>query len=223
MKDNGAYTQNDARTYDRDRDVEPLWHAENAYVSELVHGVGARTVLDVPVGTGRFLAFYAGARVTGVDLSDAMLLEAAARVTAEGLRNVTLTQGNVTQLPFANSAFELVMCWRLLHLLPPSVLHAAFNEMARVCGGTLCVQVYERAPQMQRTTAWAFRWMRRLALPFIGKKQLTPWSHIRAYAHSREAIEAAARAAGLGAPKRRDDLGGYEGTRVVALAWTRTS
>jgi ubiquinone/menaquinone biosynthesis C-methylase UbiE len=221
MKAHGAYTPDDARTYDADRAVEPLWHAENAYVADLVQRLRARTVLDVPVGTGRFLPFYAGARVTGVDLSDAMLAESAARIAADGLRDIALQQGSVTEMPFADRAFELVVCWRLLHLLPPPVLRAAFAEMARVCGGTLCVQVYERAPQLQRTTAWAIRWLRRLGLPFAGKKQLTPWSHITAYTHARQDIEAAAAAAGLGAPTRRDDLGGYEGTRVVAVEWTR--
>jgi ubiquinone/menaquinone biosynthesis C-methylase UbiE len=221
MKEHGAYTPDDARTYDRDREVEPLWHAENAYVADLVKQLGASTVLDVPVGTGRFLPFYAGAQVTGVDLSDAMLSIATARVAADGLRHITLQQGSVTDLPFADRAFQLVVCWRLLHLLPPLVLRAALAEMARVCNGTLCVQVYERAPQLERTTAWAKRWMRRFGLPFAGKSQLTPWSHITAYAHSRADIEAAAAASGLGSPLRRDDLGGYEGTRVVAITWAR--
>ncbi len=219
MKQHGAYTSEEARTYDRDRAAEPLWHAENAYVESLVHRLAPRAVLDVPVGTGRFLHLFGGARVEGLDLSEAMLTEASARVIELGLSDVTLRQGSVTALPFAQHAFDLVVCWRLLHLLPQDVLPAALAELARVCRGHLCVQVYERASFGQRTLARTVRWVRRFRLLFARRTQLTPWSHITAYSHTRADIEGAAIAAGLGPPEQRDDLGGYEGTRVLALSW----
>lgn len=61
--------------------------------------------------------------------------------------------------------------------------------------------------------------MRRLALGFTGRHRLTPWSHIRSYLHTREDIEQAACAAGIGVPTRRTHLGNYEGARVMALVW----
>jgi ubiquinone/menaquinone biosynthesis C-methylase UbiE len=219
MKEHGAYTPQEARTYDRDREVEPLWHAENAYVESLVRRLEPISVLDVPVGTGRFLDLYGEARVEGVDLSYAMLAEASTRVAASRHAQVTLRQGSVTSLPFADRSFDLVVCWRLLHLLPPDMLRPALAEMARVCNGQMCVQVYERAPLAQRTFARALRWLRRFRLLFSQQDRLTPWSHITSYAHSREDIQAAALGAGLGKPTQVDALGVYEGTRVFALVW----
>ena len=221
MTSHGAYTAGEARSYDSDREVEPLWHAENAYVAGLFDGRRFDSILDAPVGTGRFFDLYTSRRVVGIDLSDAMLHEAAGKAAAMSLADVTLLNASVTSLPFADSEFDLVLCWRLMHLLPPETLVPAFAELRRVCAGTLCVQVYVKAGLPHRALAWAGRWMRRFALLFSRGRRLTPWSHITAYAHSRDTFRDAADAAGLGAPTRVDDLGAYEGTRVVAMIWTR--
>ncbi|MDM0121765.1 class I SAM-dependent methyltransferase [Variovorax arabinosiphilus] len=219
MKEHGAYSSSEAATYEADRAVEPLWHLENAFVRALLARSVADTVLDAPVGTGRFLDLYEGRAVTGIDLSTSMLDEASKRATSLGLSNVALRQSSVTSLPFADKQFDFVVSWRLFHLLPPDTVVPALTELARVCQGTLCIQTYERAPSLLRLIAKAKRWARRLKLVFSDKRQLTPWSHIRAYTHSREAIEQAAHSAGLGAPATRSFLGDYEGTRVMALVW----
>lgn len=219
MKDHGAYSSSEAATYEADREVEPLWHVENAFVRALLGRSDVRSVLDAPVGTGRFLDLYEGKAVTGLDLSTAMLDEARKRVMGLELSNVALRQGSVISLPFGDKQFDFVISWRLFHLLPPETIAPALAELARVCQGTLCIQTYERAPFSVRWVAKAKRWARRLTLIFAGKRQLTPWSHIRAYTHSSEAIEQAAHGAGLGAPTARSLLGDYEGTRVMALVW----
>ena len=220
MKEHGAYSSFEAMTYDADREVEPLWHVENAFVHALMAShSGIASVLDVPVGTGRFLDLYGDKTVTGIDLSNAMLEEAGKRVVNLGLSQVTLQQGSVTDLPFADSAIDLVVSWRLFHLLPPDVMATALAELARVCRRTLCIQTYERAPLPLRFAAKAKRWARRMALVFSSKRRLTPWSHIRTYTHSREDIERAALAAGIGNPTNRTHLGDYDGTRVMALIW----
>ena len=219
MKEHGAYTGSEARSYDRDRETEPLWRIENEYVAQLVQRLSPLKVLDVPVGTGRFLATYAGASVEGIDLSEAMLAEAAERVALLRLDSVRLMQASVTALPFQDGQFDLVVCWRLLHLLHPDQLVPAFVEMARVCNGRLCVQVYERAPWKQRMAAKGLRWTRRIGLLLRRKTQLTPWSHIRVWSHSLADIEHAATCAGLGTAESRTDFGEYEGTRVTAMVW----
>lgn len=221
MKAHGAYTSSEAATYDADRAIESLWHIENAFVGSLVSTMpNTHSVLDVPVGTGRFLDLYKGRTITGIDLSADMLKEAERRTASLDLLNVDLQQGSITVLPFADKQFDLVVSWRIFHLLPPDALAPALSELSRVCRGTLCIQTYERAPLPERLFAKARRWQRRILLIFRGKQQLTPWSHINAYAHSREEIEQAAFEAGLDAPVTRSLLGNYEGTRVMALVWT---
>ena len=220
MKEHGAYSSSEATTYDADREVELLWHVENAFVRTLAASHSdIASVLDAPVGTGRFLNLYGDKAVTGIDLSKAMLEEAGKRIVSLGLSQVTLQQGSVTELPFADSTIDLVVSWRLFHLLPPDVMAIALAELARVCRGTLCIQTYERASFPVRLAAKATRWARRMALAFSGKRRLTPWSHIRSYTYSREDIERAARSAGVGHPTSRTHLGDYEGTRVMALIW----
>jgi ubiquinone/menaquinone biosynthesis C-methylase UbiE len=94
-------------------------------------------VLEVAVGTGRSLPFYpAGAMLTGVDLSPAML--AIARRRAADLRvDVDLRTGDAQALPFADEVFDTVVCALSLCSIPDPA--AAIGEMWRVlvCGGRL--------------------------------------------------------------------------------------
>src|SRR5205085_4216021 len=58
-------------------------------------------VLEVGVGTGLCLPLYpAHCRVTAIDLSEAMLEKAAARVHAQGLSNVTLQRMDAGDMTF---------------------------------------------------------------------------------------------------------------------------
>jgi ubiquinone/menaquinone biosynthesis C-methylase UbiE len=102
--------------------------------------IGARAtgrVLEVAIGTGRSLPFYAAdAVVTGVDLSPAML--DIARRRAAGLRrDVDLHVGDAERLPFGDGTFDTVVCALGLCAIPDDV--AAIREMRRVLvpGGKL--------------------------------------------------------------------------------------
>ncbi len=218
MNESSAYQDSEAGSYDRDREVEPLWHVENAFVEKLFQRAPISNLLDVPVGTGRFFDVYPACNVVGVDLSEPMLAQAAARI-GQSKASIRLLLSSATSMPFENAGFDLVLSWRFLHLLPPEMLRSVFAELKRVCRGTLCVQCYLRAPWGERMIAKAKRWLRRLRLMFTRRRRLTPWSHIRAYSHSFSIILAAAESAGLSAPDKISDLGGYEGTRVCALEW----
>lgn len=66
MKEHGAYSSSEAATYEADREVEPLWHLENEFVRALFARSWAESVLNAPVGTGRFLDLYRRRAVTGV-------------------------------------------------------------------------------------------------------------------------------------------------------------
>jgi ubiquinone/menaquinone biosynthesis C-methylase UbiE len=83
-------------------------------------------VLDAGCGTGIAMAQFAarGCAVTGVDPSPAMLAAAAKNVPA-----ATLHEGRVEQLPFANGAFDGVVCAQAFHWFDQP---AAFNELSRV-------------------------------------------------------------------------------------------
>lgn len=218
MRVHGAYSESEAESYDLDRAGEQLWLLENRYVANLLRRHPQARVLDAPVGTGRFLTYYSGRTVLGVDLSDAML--AVARDRARQVPDISLTLANasIDRLPTEDRAWDLVICWRLLHLLAPEELEPCFAELARVTKGLVCVQCYVPARLDRRALAWLWRWARRLVLLFHGKRQLTPWSHIRTYTHSAEAVKAAAAAAGLQLVCE-DMIAPYEGTQSIAITW----
>ena len=100
-------------------------------------GQATGEVLEVAVGTGLNLAWYpAEVTLTGLDLSEGML--DIARERARGLgRAVDLRQGSAHELPFADAAFDTVVCTFGLCAIPDPA--TALAEMARVLrpGGRL--------------------------------------------------------------------------------------
>jgi SAM-dependent methyltransferase len=84
---------------------------ELRFLAELVNLVPGTRVLDVGCGTGRHAVPIAamGAEVVGVDLSPAMLEQAAARATAAGV-DVTWVEGDARDLPHHLGAFDAVLC-----------------------------------------------------------------------------------------------------------------
>jgi ubiquinone/menaquinone biosynthesis C-methylase UbiE len=94
-------------------------------------------VLEVAVGTGLNLPYYpAGVRLTGVDLSPAMLAVAGDRATRLGVE-VALLEADAQALPFPDASFDTVVCTLSLCAVPDE--RAAIAEMWRVLrpGGRL--------------------------------------------------------------------------------------
>ena len=89
-----------------------------------------QSVLDVPFGTGRFHAIYKerGLQVVGADLSLAMLQQAR-RKTGGG----AFLSADLENLPFADQAFDVVVCIRLFHLIrDPKIRLRFLQEVRRV-------------------------------------------------------------------------------------------
>jgi ubiquinone/menaquinone biosynthesis C-methylase UbiE len=103
------------------------------WIAERAHG----RILEVAIGTGRSLEFYApDVELTGVDLSPAMLRRARRRATELGLKSA-FRVADVEHLPYDDASFDTVVCALGLCSIPrPDV---AVSEMARVLkpGGTL--------------------------------------------------------------------------------------
>ncbi|MGD9710593.1 MAG: class I SAM-dependent methyltransferase [Thermomicrobiales bacterium] len=130
------------RTYDR---RAPRYDAASDVVDrfvtrELRAAFGAQMqgrVLEVAIGTGRNLPFYAPAvsHVVGVDLSAGMLREARRRIGVLDMP-VDLLQMNAERLAFPDHTFDVVAVSEAFCTIPrPEV---ALAELRRVCrpGGT---------------------------------------------------------------------------------------
>jgi SAM-dependent methyltransferase len=102
-------------------------------------------VLEIGVGLGSdFVRFArAGARATGVDLTDSAVELVRGRFEQEGL-SCDLRVADAETLPFADASFDRVYSWGVLHHTPDT--ERAIAEALRVLrpGGQLCVMLYGR-------------------------------------------------------------------------------
>src|SRR5215204_2259464 len=131
----------------------PRYDRSIAFWEKVLFGDGRRwvcsraqgEVLEVAIGTGRNLTFYpAGVRLTGIDLSPAMLERARQRAGELGME-VDLREGDAQDLPFSDGSFDSVVC--TLSLCNVLDDRKAVAEMKRVLrpGGRLLLLDHVRA------------------------------------------------------------------------------
>lgn len=123
-------------------------------------------VLEVAIGTGRNLPSYPDSvRLTGIDLSPAMLRIAADRAHAAG-HDVELHEGDAHALPFADTSFDTVVCTFSLCNIPDS--HQAIAEMHRVLrpGGRLILA--DHVASTSRVALAVQRLIEKLTIRFAG-------------------------------------------------------
>jgi len=111
-------------------------------------------VLDVCCGPGTLaldLAPYV-AKVTGLDLTPAMLDQARAAQTKRAVFNVEWQEGDVYALPFMDASFSLVISGAAFHHMTDP--RAAFRELVRVCrpGGRIAVR--DVTPAAEKSAAY---------------------------------------------------------------------
>jgi len=114
-------------------------------------------LLDVACGTG-IVARLAAPRVApsgtvvGVDLSEEMLAVARTRAAEAGVR-IDWKQGDAVALPFADAAFDVVLCQQGLQFFPDK--SGALREMRRVIapGGMLALSVFGPANRFNTALA----------------------------------------------------------------------
>jgi ubiquinone/menaquinone biosynthesis C-methylase UbiE len=173
-----------AQTYDRQRFTSFLGRLFNYLsrraLSQALTSIQNEldTVLDLPCGTGRATEIVRQftSRVTGADISPAMIAEAARRLGSSG--RPAFVSANVTQQPFPDNAFSCITSIRFMMHLDDTTRRAALREMARVASRYVVVEY-------GYTTGWLRlrRAMKRRMLTLFGKKtsfvRAVPWESIR--------------------------------------------
>lgn len=158
-------------------------------------------VLEVAMGTGANLSLYPpGCRITGLDLSPAMLTRAGTKARKLG-RQLELVVGEAERLPFSDATFDTVLSSFSSCTFPDPV--GAMNEMGRVCrpGG--------RVVLLEHTLA-------RNAIIRRLQDGVTPWTLRRAGCHQNHDALATASRARLDVEAVERGMGGY-----LCLLWAR--
>lgn len=133
-----------AARYDRVMDFfeRLLFHGGREWVC--AHAVG--DVLEIGIGTGRNLPHYAGAvRLTGIDLSPAMLELAGARARQLG-RHVDLRSGDAQRLDFPDESFDTVVSTLTLCSVPNDARAVAEAKRVLRPGGRFVLLEHVRSP-----------------------------------------------------------------------------
>jgi ubiquinone/menaquinone biosynthesis C-methylase UbiE len=144
-----------AATYDSDGN--PLVALEEPLVAKLLGDVRGLRVLDVGCGTGRHAIrlAQAGADVTAIDFSAAMLEQARRKPGAERV-DFRVHDLSVSPLPFADETFDRVVCGLVVDHITD--LAGLFREMRRVCrraegGGAVVISVMHPAMMLRGVQA----------------------------------------------------------------------
>jgi ubiquinone/menaquinone biosynthesis C-methylase UbiE/Fe2+ or Zn2+ uptake regulation protein len=151
-----AYFRAHAAEWDRIRKL----HVADEAVEEAIRAALAdkpfRSLLDLGTGTGRMLEMFGPMieRGLGLDLSLDMLLLARDRLERAGLRNCSVRQGDIYDLPLANDSFDVVILHQVLHFLDDGA--RAIREAARVLrpGGRAGTVTWASERQPAAAAAW---------------------------------------------------------------------
>jgi 2-polyprenyl-3-methyl-5-hydroxy-6-metoxy-1,4-benzoquinol methylase len=127
--------KNMARSFDARRFGGPIGElvasTQARVLANMIGRIADRVILDVGTGTGRAAVLLAlgGANVTAVDASHEMLEVARRRAADTGVR-VNFQSGDAQELQFANRAFDVTVCLRVLMHVPD--WQKCMSELCRV-------------------------------------------------------------------------------------------
>jgi ubiquinone/menaquinone biosynthesis C-methylase UbiE len=122
-------------------------HSQQDALKSLVEvsGLTAQdTVLDVACGPGLVACEFAKhtKQVTGIDLTPAMIEQATQRQQAQGLSNINWQLGDVTQLPYADASFSMVITrFSFHHFVEPQMVLQEIWRVCEPCGTVMLVDV----------------------------------------------------------------------------------
>jgi len=137
----------------RSRRNRAKWRA----ISKALAAAGdVRDVLDLPTGTGRFVASFldAGCAVTGADISREMMGVARQKTSGrDGVRG--FVQADAERLPFRDGAFDCVASIRFFMHLTPEVRRGVLREYARVSRRWMIVDYRHRGSLRNVLRRWA--------------------------------------------------------------------
>lgn len=114
------YDGESASKYDDRREGIFKWQNEQNAVELILRKIlatsDADTLLDIPVGTGRFFEFYRdlSLNVVGMDVSEDMISEATKKISTS-MKNISLEKGDILNPQQIDMEPDVLICIRLMH------------------------------------------------------------------------------------------------------------
>jgi ubiquinone/menaquinone biosynthesis C-methylase UbiE len=142
-----------AKVYDRF--VEPLNSTLRKIVLKGLQPQKDMAVLEIGCGTGTNLKLCkdAGCKVSGIDLSPAMIEQARSKLGAQA----DLRLGDASDMPFTDNSFDIVLAMLTLHEMPGTIRQQVLKEMQRVLkpeGRLLCIDFHPGPLQFPKGWFW---------------------------------------------------------------------
>lgn len=152
-----------AETYEAVRTKQRRWTLENWIVRRMLKRVRPESVLDVPVGTGRYLPLYnvlGVKRVIGVDVSSEMLVQAKHKAKFGGRTLVVLKQKDIRE--FELDSVDVSVCVRFLDLIDEKAMRQVMMKLMKTSRRAIICTIrlgnsYVAKSNTATHDAWKFR------------------------------------------------------------------
>jgi len=126
------YKGDTASKYDKKRAKRKKWKKEINIIKQIAYQLDPQsTIVDIPLGTGRFLQSLqeASHTVYGIDISREMLLQAKSK---DASQPVDMILGDAVTVPLKSQSVDYVLCIRLLNWVLPNTAKLILKEFRRV-------------------------------------------------------------------------------------------
>lgn len=155
------YTGAMAKDYDAERKGSADWENENVIIDEFMRQIPREaTVIDIPVGTGRFIEFYKrhALKPTGFDISNDMLAAANQKAGQFGV-DAALKSGDIRKIDAHDKSFDAGVCVRFVNWVDFEGFKAAVAELDRVVRSILITTVRVQYTPDSAIESLRQRWM----------------------------------------------------------------
>jgi len=130
------YSGEKAEKYDEKRRGKERWNKEQSavehYLKEIASLMENPSVLDIPVGTGRFFPLYEKfdtGKVVGVDASEDMLEQAKEKTEGVEKEDIELKAGDITDKTTYGIEPDIVVCVRLFNFLDENKMKRSLENL----------------------------------------------------------------------------------------------
>jgi ubiquinone/menaquinone biosynthesis C-methylase UbiE/DNA-binding transcriptional ArsR family regulator len=184
-----AYFEAAAEEWETLRRLHQPDEAVEAALSQAVVSQTFDFHIDLGSGTGRMLEVFApfSNRAEGIDSSRKMLALARARLDGGGGKSLSVRQGDILALPYADQSADLVTIHQVLHYLREPSLAIAEASRVLVTGGTLLIADFAphsfeelREKHAHRrlgfTHAEVANWCEQAGLTIVSTSNIAPFS-----------------------------------------------